>query len=190
MRRSIEALKTADIILWVRDLSKKDSSQDRRINEAIARGAAPTAVLVKVFNKSDLRPAKSCEETADGVIISCKTGLGVDALNRLLVKDGAKMFSAEGSAVITSVRHYSALLNAHKELSSLEKLGTGETTVSGTAISKHRAPRPAGGSLEELPFELAAEHLRGALNSLADILGETTSEEILADIFKNFCVGK
>jgi tRNA U34 5-carboxymethylaminomethyl modifying GTPase MnmE/TrmE len=37
---------------------------------------------------------------------------------------------------------------------------------------------------------LAAEHLRGALNALADILGETTPEEVLANIFANFCVGK
>ena len=38
--------------------------------------------------------------------------------------------------------------------------------------------------------ELAAEHLRGALGALGRILGETAPEEVLADIFRNFCVGK
>jgi tRNA modification GTPase len=40
------------------------------------------------------------------------------------------------------------------------------------------------------PAELAAERLRGALGALAAILGETTPEEVLAEIFGKFCVGK
>ena len=168
MRRSLKALKTADIILWVRDISKKDSPADRRVAGAIGRSAAPGTELIKVFNKSDLPPARAPGETAGGISISCRTGKGIDALKRLLVGEEKKMFSAESSSVITSARHYSALLNAHGELARLGNLGNG----------------PA------LPLELAAEHLRGALNALSDILGETTSEDILGRIFENFCVGK
>lgn len=168
MRRSLKALKAADIILWVRDISKKDSPADRRVAQAIERGTAPGAGLIKVFNKSDLPPARTPGETADGISISCRTGRGIDALRRLLVGEGKKMFSAESSSVITSARHYSALLNAHGELARLLSLETGQ----------------------KFPLELAAEHLRGALNALAEILGETTSEEILGRIFEKFCIGK
>jgi len=168
MRRSLKALKTADIILWVRDLSKEPSPADRRVGEAIGSAAAPGTDLIKVFNKSDLPPARTPEEIADGTEVSCKTGRGITALRRRLVREEHKMFSAESSPVITSARHYSALLGAHKELAQLGGLGTGP----------------------DLPFELAAEHIRAALAALADILGETTSEEILANIFRNFCVGK
>ncbi|HBB66579.1 MAG: tRNA uridine-5-carboxymethylaminomethyl(34) synthesis GTPase MnmE [Elusimicrobia bacterium GWA2_56_46] len=170
MRRALKALKTADVILWVQDLSKKSSPADRRVGKAIARGAAPGSDLIKVFNKSDLPAAGRPEDETDGgIIVSCKTGAGISGLKRRLVRDEKKAFSAGSAAVITSARHYSALLNAHSELSSLERL------------------RIRAGTF---PFELAAEHLRGALNALADILGETTPEEVLANIFANFCVGK
>ncbi len=169
MRRSIKALKAADIILWVRDISKRDSSADRRVAAAIKRAAAPGTELIKVFNKSDLPPARGPGETAEGISISCRTGRGVDALKDLLVGEERKMFSAESSSVITSARHYSALLGAHGEL----------TRIGGLV-----------GHGPEFPLELAAEHLRGALNALADILGETTPEEILGRIFEKFCVGK
>ena len=168
MRRSVKALKAADIILWVRDISRKDSSADRRVGDAIKRSAAPGTELIKVFNKSDLPPAREPGKTAEGISISCRTGRGIDALKHLLVGEEKKMFSAESSSVITSARHYSALLNAHGELKRIGRLAHGS----------------------EFPLELAAEHLRGALNALADILGETTPEEILGRIFEKFCVGK
>ena len=168
MRRSLKALKTADIILWVRDISRKDSAADRGVGAAIKRGAAPGAELIKVFNKSDLRPARPRTETEDGIRISCRSGDGIDALKELLIGEEKKMFSAESSSVITSARHYSALLSAYGELQRLQKLENGPS----------------------FPIELAAEHLRGALGALAGILGETTSEEILGRIFEKFCVGK
>jgi len=168
MRRSLKAVKTADIIIWVRDLSKKPSPADRKIGETIRRWAPPGNDLIKVFNKSDLSPARTREERAEGTAVSCKTGSGIEFLKRLLVREERKAFSAGSSSVITSARHYSALLGAHKELLQIELLKA----------------RPV------FPFELAAEHLRGALAALADILGETTSEEILNNIFNNFCVGK
>jgi tRNA modification GTPase len=181
MRRSLKALKTADIILWVRDISKKDSPADRRTACAIEHGAAPGTELIKVFNKSDLPPARTPGETAGGISISCRTGRGVDALKRLLVGEEKKMFSAEASSVITSARHYSALLNAHGQLERLLNLGSGDAINLKT---------PAKKEVCAFPLELAAEHVRGALNALAEILGETTSDEILGRIFEKFCVGK
>lgn len=174
MRRSLKALRTSDIILFVRDISRTESPADTRTREAIERHAAPGADLIKVFNKCDLPPARPPRETAGGLAVSCRTGRGMDALKRLLVGEEKKMFSAESSSVITSARHYSALLNAYGELARLRDL----------------ARRPGKSAEREFPLELAAEHLRGSLNALADILGETTSEDILGGIFRNFCVGK
>ncbi len=70
--------------------------------------------------------------------------------------------------MVTSARHFSALSATVAELDGHE------------AILKKDPP----------PLELAAEHLRGALEALASLLGETTPEEVLGSIFRNFCVGK
>jgi tRNA modification GTPase len=168
MRRSLKAIKTADIIVWVLDGSRTNSAADLRAGRAIERCALQGSDVIKVFNKSDLPPARAAEGTAGGTAVSCKTGAGLAALKRRILKDEKKIFTAESSAVITSARHYSALLNAHKELSRLD----------------------TGGGPKTMPFELAAEHLKAALAALSDILGETTADDILENIFKNFCVGK
>ncbi len=168
MRRSLKAIKTADIIIWVLDSSRKDSASDRRVGLAIKRCAPSGADIIKVFNKSDLPQARTAAEKTSCPAVSCKTGAGLDALKRRMLQEEKKIFSAESSAVITSARHYSSLLSAHKELSRLDSKGG-------------RKP---------MPFELSAEHLRGALAALSDILGETTADDILENIFKNFCVGK
>jgi len=170
MRRSLAAMGSADIILWVRDGSLENSEADLLVERAIERRAAPGADLIKVFNKSDLRAARPRKELREGLSVSCRTGKGLTELKRLLAGEEKKMLSAESSCVVTSARHYSALTAANKELSRLADLGKGEP--------------------EGFPLELAAEHLRGALNSLAEIIGETTPEEVLAGIFRNFCVGK
>jgi len=74
----------------------------------------------------------------------------------------------ENSAIVTSARHYNALLNAGAEL---EK-----------ASEFLLADKP--------PFELAAVHLNGALRELEGAVGVTAADEILGAVFSRFCVGK
>lgn len=166
--RTLKALKTADVVLWVQDAAKRAGTADSRVREAIAANAQPGTAVIKVFNKSDLPPKRAPKETAGGIKLSCRTGQGVEALKELLVKEPGGLFPAEASAIITSARHFQALLNAGKELDKLQALEGGKA----------------------FPFELAAEHLKGALGELSVILGETAPEEILDNIFRNFCVGK
>jgi len=168
IKRTLKALKTADLILWVQDAAKSAGAADRQVRKAIAANAQRGTAVIKVFNKNDLPPKRPPAEIAGGTSLSCKTGEGVETLKKLLAKEQGKLFSAEASAVITSARHFQALLNARKELEKLKALESGKI----------------------FPFELAAEHFKGALGELAVILGETTSEEILDNIFSRFCVGK
>ncbi|OGS53157.1 MAG: tRNA uridine-5-carboxymethylaminomethyl(34) synthesis GTPase MnmE [Elusimicrobia bacterium RIFOXYB2_FULL_62_6] len=166
--RTLKALKAADIVLWVQDAARRPGAADRRVREAIAANAQPGTAVIKIFNKSDLPPGRPPSETAGGIKLSCRTGEGVGALKELLGKEPGRLLPAEGSAIITSARHFQALLNAGKELDKLQALKSGKA----------------------FPLELAAEHLKGALGELAVILGETAPEEILENIFRNFCVGK
>ena len=176
IHRAMTAMQTADIILFVKDASIPQTRLDRMALETTIKTAGPGAKLIKILNKCDLLGtakiggARTFSEAAKvrGLEISCKTGMGLSTVARSIINREKRYFAARTPALVTSARHFEALTSAASELEKLHKPG----------------------SHHPFPLELAAEHLRGALNALSSILGETMPEEILADIFKNFCVGK
>ncbi len=165
MRRASSAMARADTVLLVKDASIAETPSDRRAEKEVAASAA-AAETIRIFNKADL-PVKR-RSTAGAETISCRTGKGLARLRGRLVARQKNIFAEGAQAIVTSARHFEAFFEAARELSALEE------------IIKNKTPG----------LELAAEHLRGALGALASILGETTPEDVLADIFKNFCVGK
>ncbi|OGR68655.1 MAG: tRNA uridine-5-carboxymethylaminomethyl(34) synthesis GTPase MnmE [Elusimicrobia bacterium GWC2_61_19] len=166
MRRAAKAIERADAVVLVSDGSVEETASDRKAEKEAARLAAG-ARLIRVINKADL-PLKRTPRGKDRLKISAKTGAGLPGLKALLVAEQKKTFRDGAQAIVTSARHFAALAAAGSELTAL------------TALFRKKNP----------PAELAAEHLRGALNELAAILGETAPEEVLADIFCKFCVGK
>ncbi|HAH30944.1 MAG TPA: tRNA uridine-5-carboxymethylaminomethyl(34) synthesis GTPase MnmE [Elusimicrobia bacterium] len=170
INRAMAALKTADIILLVKDASAPQTRMDRTALETALEASGHGAKLIKIFNKCDLLPAAKNNRARirSELAISCKTGIGLSNVTRSIINREKRYFAERTPALVTSARHFEALTGAASELEKLHKL-------------KAKLP---------FPLELAAEHLREALNALSSILGETAPEEILADIFKSFCVGK
>ena len=167
IKRAEKAIARADALLLVKDASVSETPGDRRAEKEIKSRALKGSRLIRVLNKSDL-PGKRGRPAAGCFKVSAKTGEGLAGLKAALVAEQKKVFRDGAQAVVTSARHFAALSAAAGELANLE------------AVIKKSQP----------PLELAAEHLRGALGALASLLGETTPEDVLADIFKNFCVGK
>ncbi|MDT8286175.1 MAG: tRNA uridine-5-carboxymethylaminomethyl(34) synthesis GTPase MnmE [Elusimicrobiales bacterium] len=164
LRRAAAAVASSDIVIFVMDGSAPESDGDRLAAGAIADRLPPGARVIKVFNKSDLPPARS---DGEAVALSALTGEGLDRLRAALLRGETAAVEEGGlGGAVTSARHFQALSRAADEL--------------GPAAEKIKAGEP----------ELAAEHLRAALSSLGGILGETTPEEILSEIFGKFCVGK
>ncbi|MEK7722429.1 MAG: tRNA uridine-5-carboxymethylaminomethyl(34) synthesis GTPase MnmE, partial [Elusimicrobiota bacterium] len=167
IERAQKAIAGADAVALVKDSSINETPGDRRAEKEIARFVPKGTRLIRVLNKSDL-PAKNGRSFAGCLKVSAKTGEGLPKLKTALVAEQRKVFRDGAQAVVTSVRHFAALSATAEELAGLETL------------LKKNPP----------PLELAAEHLRGALEALASLLGETTPEDVLGSIFKNFCVGK
>lgn len=167
IERARKAIAAADAIVLVKDASIRETPADRLAEKETARLALADARLIRIFNKADL-PAKRSRPSAGCLKASAKTGEGLRALKSALVAEQKKVFRDGAQAVVTSARHFAALSAAAGELAGLE-----------TLLKK-----------EPPPLELAAEHLRGALGALASLLGETTPEEVLGRIFRDFCVGK
>ncbi len=166
-----ERLVTADVVLLLLDGSMALTPVDR---EVLVQMQA--RLLIPVINKSDL-PQQLDEKmlrdllpegTPATVRISAKYGDGIDrlteAIHEMILATPAEEMPAE---IIADLRHKVALEKA------AECLG-----------------RARKGLYDGLPSELAALEVREALDSLGEITGRTTSEEVLDRIFANVCVGK
>jgi tRNA modification GTPase len=114
-----------------------------------------------VRTKADLMPGKA---KAGQLAVSGKTGAGIDALVVKLSGEAAKL--AGEPALVTHARQRKALETAAEHLVALSK----------PEVSMHE--------------ELFAEELRFAANAFARVTGKIGVEDVLGEIFKNFCVGK
>lgn len=128
-------------------------------------GELPAAAKhVRVINKVDLLPDPWAGASAEGVRVSAKTGAGLDAL-RAAILEAAGWQSLGGEPVfLARERHLRALDQASAHLQ-----------AAGVRLSQ---------------WELFAEELRLAQNSLAEITGEVSAEALLGEIFSRFCIGK
>jgi tRNA modification GTPase len=178
VRRSHDQVMTGDVLLLVLDGSQKHQEEElnlaRRLVQDLKRESAP---VILVINKIDLVREQDGKldglpkklETPNAVKISALTGEGLEDLRKLLVEvaAGSTVGPTDSSVTVTNARHFDSLLRARGRLSlTLESI----------------AARQSG--------EFLAVDLRGALDSLGEITGAVTTDDILNEIFSKFCVGK
>jgi len=163
MRRAKEAMNSADRILLV-----VDSCRPMEAWATVAE-LPENIPVTKVYNKVDLSGETSRVETGETgavVYLSAKTGQGLELLRTHLKH--CMGFEAEAEDVISARRrHLEALDQTLQFLRS-----AADELVRGNA------------------FELAAENLRLAQRVLGEITGEVTSDDLLGQIFAEFCIGK
>lgn len=168
VQKSLLAVKSADLVLWLLDQSEEISDEDRAL---IPHFEGKNVILV--LNKADLSPAFSSEEGQQLlphvplVSLSVHTGEGIDALIDAIKE---KVFSSRGQredVVLTRLRHQERLLEA-------------------SAHVKEALAALHGG----LPMDLLAIDLSGAVEALGEITGQSVSEEVVDRIFHDFCLGK
>ena len=159
MQRSRRAVENADIVIFVKDINAKDAALQQGLYEEVSSSGKK---VITALNKADTLPAdfKAGEE----ILISCKTGEGLDALKKEVIKVIGLGALQEDDILITSAVHYEALLKAAREL------------------------KAACLTLND--GELTAEHIRQALAALKELIGEVTPDDVLDIIFSKFCVGK
>lgn len=165
VERALAKLASADLVLLVYDAAAGFLAEDQAL---LSRCAGRPVLLVG--NKADL-PQGLAAPPAElpALAISCRIGSGLELLPEriaaILTPDVSGEVAAQ--ALICDLRHKEALLQARAALVSFERL-----------------------MQDEAPTELAACELRGALNALGEITGETTPDDILDRIFSRFCIGK
>lgn len=156
--RARQAVSNADVVLLV---------EDDTLPEPPTLGLElPAERTVRVRNKVDLtgRAASNPGDEAGALHVSAKTGAGLEALRRRIVRVAGGV-PPEG-VFLARKRHLDALAGAARHVAAAE-----------------RHVRDGYG-------DLAAEALRAAQDDLGGIVGKTDVDDLLGEIFKTFCVGK
>lgn len=167
VERTRRAIVDADLIVVVIDGSQPLTPEDK---DVVAEAAESRHLIV--LNKSDLgqtnlEDVKVLGNGSPVISISAKTGAGFDSLRRAVVEPFSIHDAHETSFVITNARHYDLLRRTGASLRASENL------------LEQRASE-----------EIVLVGLYDALRFLGEITGETTTEDVLSEIFSTFCIGK
>jgi tRNA modification GTPase len=171
--RSWAEIADADALLLLHDLTRC-GEPDYEAGSAAIEARLPAALVEQgrrlvLYNKADAVPPPRAGALAGelGIVLSAKTGAGLEVLRQRLLALAGWHASPEG-LFIARTRHVQALRETREHLRLAQELAA--------------SIDPA--------LDLLAEELRLAQRSLGEITGEFTADDLLGEIFSRFCIGK
>ena len=167
VQKSKKMLKEADLVLFVLDSSRDFSDEDREIYDSIE-----SEKVIGILNKIDMEKKldiTNLTKVKKWIEISALENIGIDTLENEIYNFilSENIEDSSEKLIITNIRHKSALEKTKKSIENIF-----ETIDMG------------------YPMDLIAVDLNDALDSLSEVTGEISSEDLLDHIFSNFCVGK
>jgi tRNA modification GTPase len=176
IKKTYEKLMQASVILLIDEISDSAESINLRAKLIREKISEPDKRLIILINKTDTDTEDSQTKLQSKIklgvnekllFISAKEKTGLDDLRALLDEIIVKDKIDSNDIIITNMRHYEALLHVSDSLA-----------------------RVLSGIDNKIPEDLIAIDIRQSIHYLGQITGEITSDEILGNIFKNFCIGK
>ena len=194
IERTFKKISEASIVLGMVDLTRDFESTCETIREIVEKVDFSSQKLVFLLNKTDIcevnnnvitinyivssienkglttklaNSASEADTEAPIIPISAKTGSGIDILRGVLAASQRDLLADSDTTLVTNQRHVQALSDARISLLRVQE---------GLAFG--------------LPTDLAAQDIREAIYHIGSIVGEISADEVLGNIFKNFCIGK
>ena len=191
IERTFKKISEASIVLGMIDLTRDFDSTCETIRKIVDKVDLSSQKLVFLLNKIDIvdinknvniynyivscfnnKEFKSIAEPIDVndikiIEISAKLGTGIDELRNILAETQKNVLADSDTTLVTNQRHVQALTDARTSLLRVRE-----------------------GLADGLPTDLAAQDIREAIYHLGSIVGEISTDEVLGNIFRNFCIGK
>jgi tRNA modification GTPase len=176
IKKTHEKMTQASVILLVDEATEAVEEINRRADIIRKMITEPDVRLIILVNKIDLAGKEAIDTLTKRVyldiddsllFISAENHTGLDKLRKRLARIFEKRGVTDEGVIITNVRHYEALQHVSESLE-----------------------RVIRGLDENLSDDLIAIDIRQATHYLGEITGEITTDEILGNIFRNFCIGK
>ncbi|GMN12058.1 tRNA uridine-5-carboxymethylaminomethyl(34) synthesis GTPase MnmE [Croceitalea sp. MTPC9] len=178
IQKTFEKIEQAQVIVYLVDGSLLKSNDHEILKREIRKlkKKHPQKPVIIVINKIDVISDEDKKQihknlnAVEGVtpqFLSAKTGMGVDVLKDTLINLVNTGALRNNETIVTNTRHYDSLIKALEE------------------VNKVRA-----GLFDGISGDLLAIDTRQALFHLGEITGEITSDDLLGNIFANFCIGK
>ena len=205
IERTFKKISEAAIVLGMTDLTRDFESTCETISEILDKVDPETQELVILLNKTDIFDINKNVSTINNIVsfvsnkgfiatiaetgevltsadnlntksekkrvillpISAKAGTGITALRSFLASTQRNLLGDCDTTLVTNQRHVQALTDAR------------------TSLLRVREGLAAG-----LPTDLAAQDIREAIYHIGSIVGEISTDEVLGNIFRNFCIGK
>jgi tRNA modification GTPase len=162
IRKSREALADADIVLVVLDATENSDGPEAELMDSLQGRRHMTVV-----NKIDLISGYAEESFPESLRVSARTGEGIAALRERILQIARGTNAEDQPGMLTNLRQHQAIADAMHSLA---------------AASESTA--------QSVPHEMVMLDLYAALRSLDALTGQTTSDDILNQIFSTFCIGK
>lgn len=173
IQKTFEKIEQAQVVLFLVDSLQLTVSNLENIKLEIEqiKNKYPLKTLLVIFNKLDaiseelISNIKS--QISNSLLISAKQKTGIDELKNTLLSFVNTGALRNNETIITNTRHYDSLLKALEEIQKVQ-----------------------WGVQQHIPSDLIAIDIRSALHHFGEITGEVTNDELLGNIFANFCIGK
>jgi len=177
IQKTFEKIEQAQVVLYLVDSLQLtiDSLKSLKVETEKIKNKFPLKPIVVVANKADLLTEKEITNLQEQlttynlqlITISAKQKTGIDELKNTLLSFVNTGALRNNETIVTNTRHYDSLLKALEE------------------VQKVKWGLDSG-----LSSDLMAIDIRQALFYFGEITGEVTNDELLGNIFANFCIGK
>ncbi|MDG1285744.1 MAG: tRNA uridine-5-carboxymethylaminomethyl(34) synthesis GTPase MnmE [Flavobacteriaceae bacterium] len=172
IKKTFEKITQSQVVLYLLDSTKVTTETIQIFNSEIRKiqEQYPDKQLIVVANKMDEADQEYIETSfvyPHTLFTSAKSGLGIDTLKAKLLEFVNTGALRNNDTIITNSRHYDSLLKALAEVQKVQQ-----------------------GMDANLSGDLLAIDIRQALYHFGEITGEITSDDLLGNIFANFCIGK